>query len=99
MAFISDEIAAPCYRWDENPFFITEEGIYTRTAPNDEVAAKGDILPPSDHGLDGAIPLPPPEWVPGENLEFPGVQASDVAILAWAEQNRRINALLMRSPP
>lgn len=44
-------------------------------------------LPPSDVGRDGAIPLP-------ETIPLPYVDVDD---LTWAEQNRRINDLLMRN--
>jgi len=43
-------------------------------------------LPPSDHGLDGAIPLPEPTWSPQSDDALPEG--------AWSEQNRRINDLL-----
>ena len=49
-------------------------------------------VPPSDHGIEGVIPLPPPEWDP----------SSDILTDAdWADQNRKINNLLMRGilPP
>lgn len=38
---------------------------------------------PSDIGIDGALPLPPDEWHPAFTEE------------GWAEQNRKINDLLM----
>ena len=41
-------------------------------------------LPPSDHGLDGARPLPPIEWMPG----------APIGDREWSIQNRRINDLL-----
>lgn len=42
-------------------------------------------LPVSDHGIDGAVPLPPPTWDPWTDP----LSGSE-----WAEQNRKINDLL-----
>lgn len=47
---------------------------------------QGSVLPPSDLGLDGAIPLDPEE---------PREEASEDQGLDWTTQNRRINDLLM----
>ena len=41
-------------------------------------------LPPSDAGIDGAIPLPPIEWMPG----------APIGDAEWSQQNRKINDLL-----
>ena len=41
-------------------------------------------LPPSDAGLEGAIPLSPDSWHP-----------EPISDEAWAEQNRKANDLLM----
>mgnify|MGYP001558329901 FL=1 len=42
------------------------------------------MLPPSDHGIDGARPLPPIEWMPG----------APIGDAEWSAQNRKINDLL-----
>ena len=42
------------------------------------------MLPPSDHGIDGAGPLPPIEWMPG----------APIGDAEWSAQNRKINDLL-----
>ena len=44
-------------------------------------------LPPSDLGYPDAIPLPAPAWSP---------EATPLSDAEWADQNRRVNNLLMR---
>lgn len=47
----------------------------------------GCELPPSDSGIDGAIPLPPDSWAP--------MRDSAISDTEWSQQNARINELLM----
>ena len=47
-------------------------------------SVESPMCPPSDHGVCGAIPLPPETWNP-----------EPVGDETWAEQNRKINDLLM----
>lgn len=49
-----------------------------------EGAVSSPMLPPSDHGIDGAGPLPPIEWMPG----------APIGDAEWSAQNRKINDLL-----
>ena len=71
-------------------FFLSYDGIHTFDA-----SPQTDILPPSDTGRDDVIPLPEP------TSEEARAEAAHIISLGfdapdWADQNRRINDLLMR---
>ena len=52
-----------------------------------EVLAHNAAIPSNDSGIEGAVPLPAPDWFP---------PSLDADTIDWHEQNKRINDLLMR---
>lgn len=75
----------------------TPDGTWSEYIPE-----RGPALPPSDTGIDGAIPLPPMEqrWGdPDDGVSEQPWDLNGVSDDVWADQNRRINELLMRRTP
>ena len=65
--------------WTIDPA-LYDDDLYIRHG----FSVESPMCPPSDHGVCGAIPLPPETWNP-----------EPVGDETWAEQNRKINDLLM----